>query len=131
MGDLDGDQDVDLDDYTIFESAMNGPDQAGGNLDADFDTDGDVDLADFGTFAEALASGGGADYALVDGTLTFDPGAEGFVAGRRHFPQHQPAGLSRRQLPAQWRGHHAGHQLPIDFGRQLPERRAQRGRPQD
>jgi len=189
VGDLDGDQDVDLDDYTMFESAMNGPDQAGGSLDADFDTDGDVDLADFGTFAEALASGGGADYALIDGTLTFDPGvmtqyvsvtifddgeeepdetiemtlsnasnaslgsrtvhtytindndtvraalleahvdpgAEGFVAGRRHFQQHQPPGLSRRQLPAQWRDHHAGRRLPIDFGRQLQERRTQRG----
>ena len=193
VGDLDGDQDVDLDDYTMFESAMNGPDQAGGNLDADFDTDGDVDLADFGTFAEALASGGGADYALVDGTLTFDPsvitqyvsitifddgeeepdetievtlsnasnaslgsgtvhtytindndtvitallegpfdpGAEGFVAGRRHFQQHQPAGLRRRQPPAQWRDHHTGHQLPIDFGRQLQERRARRAGLQD
>jgi len=51
-GDLDEDGDVDLDDFTIFVTCMNGPDVPYplGCEAADLDTDTDVDLADFGVF---------------------------------------------------------------------------------
>ena len=49
-GDLDADGDVDLDDYSAFVAAMNGPNQASGNAVADFDGDNDCDLADFAMF---------------------------------------------------------------------------------
>ncbi len=51
--DLDGDGDVDLADFGLFQGCFNGPNRpyagpACGRMD--FDGDGDVDLADFGTF---------------------------------------------------------------------------------
>ena len=51
IGDFDDDGDVDLDDYMLFEFAMNGPGQAPGYGDPDLDGDGDCDLADFAIFA--------------------------------------------------------------------------------
>jgi len=51
--DLDGDGDVDLSDFGIFQSCFNGPNRsyaAGGCADADLDGDFDVDLSDFGMF---------------------------------------------------------------------------------
>ncbi|MCH7700237.1 MAG: dockerin type I repeat-containing protein [Planctomycetes bacterium] len=53
--DLDGDGDVDLDDYEIFQDCFGGPDvpPAGTcpeGVDADFDNDDDVDLIDFQRF---------------------------------------------------------------------------------
>jgi len=51
IGDFDDDGDVDLDDYMLFEYAMNGPGQAPGYGDPDLDGDGDCDLADFAIFA--------------------------------------------------------------------------------
>lgn len=51
--DLDGDVDVDLTDFGIFQACFNGPNRpptAPGCLAADFDRDSDVDLSDFGVF---------------------------------------------------------------------------------
>lgn len=55
--DLDGDRDVDLDDFRLFHLCFNGPNSAPSALctvDADFDTDGDVDLVDFGRFVSCF-----------------------------------------------------------------------------
>ena len=49
-GDLDDDDDVDADDYVLFATAMNGPNQPAGADCADLDFDGDVDLADLDAF---------------------------------------------------------------------------------
>ncbi|MCP4247366.1 MAG: VCBS repeat-containing protein [bacterium] len=55
--DLDGDGDLDLDDYAIFHDALGGPDVP--VIDActsgDLDGDGDTDLVDFGHFQIAFA----------------------------------------------------------------------------
>ncbi len=52
--DLDGDGDVDLVDFSAFQTCFNGPNRPSAKADgceaADFDGDTDVDLADFGTF---------------------------------------------------------------------------------
>ena len=62
-GDLEGDGDVDLDDYTLFADCMDGPDVAPRPSLAtraqclaafDFDADGDVDLADARSSRSAL-----------------------------------------------------------------------------
>ncbi|MGB9626261.1 MAG: hypothetical protein ACPMAQ_15515, partial [Phycisphaerae bacterium] len=53
LADLDGDADVDLADFGLFQSCFNGPNRPArqsGCSRADFDADGDVDLADFGLF---------------------------------------------------------------------------------
>jgi hypothetical protein len=57
-GDLDGDCDVDLDDYVIFYSCFTGPNLPAdeGCLDADLSGDGDVDLEDFALFQNAFAA---------------------------------------------------------------------------
>ncbi|MCD6365705.1 MAG: hypothetical protein J7M14_07500, partial [Planctomycetes bacterium] len=52
LADLDMDGDVDLGDYILFVSAMNGPGQPAGIPAADFDGDNDCDLADYAIFAE-------------------------------------------------------------------------------
>ena len=52
LGDLDDDGDVDLDDYVLFEDALDGPGVAPSNPEADLDGDGDCDLADWSVFAE-------------------------------------------------------------------------------
>ncbi len=52
-GDFDGDSDVDLSDFSLFQLCLNGPNQppsANCAVDADFDGDGDADLADFSLF---------------------------------------------------------------------------------
>jgi outer membrane protein assembly factor BamB len=52
-GDADGDADVDLADFTHFQSCFNGPNRPAAQAactDADFDTDQDVDLNDFLVF---------------------------------------------------------------------------------
>jgi hypothetical protein len=56
VGDLDGDGDVDLADYEVFENCMTGPGvpKQLGCRAADLDGDGDVDLADYGIFQEIL-----------------------------------------------------------------------------
>ncbi len=51
--DLDGDGDVDLNDFMVFQACFNGPNRApagAGCADADFDADADVDLLDFLVF---------------------------------------------------------------------------------
>lgn len=55
-GDLDGDGDVDLDDYGIFASCMDGPEVTfpDGCDSADLDIDRDVDLADFAVLQAAF-----------------------------------------------------------------------------
>ncbi|MCK4342739.1 MAG: PKD domain-containing protein [Phycisphaerae bacterium] len=60
-GDLDGDCDVDLDDFAIFAGCMAGPDNPypAGCDDADLDIDDDVDLSDFAAFQSAFAGSGG------------------------------------------------------------------------
>ncbi len=55
-GDLDGDGDVDLDDFAIFLDCVTGP---GGGVppgcdDGDLDVDNDIDYADFALFQEAF-----------------------------------------------------------------------------
>lgn len=53
VGDLDGDGDVDLDDYSDFHGCITGPDTPQNDPEcryADFDCDGDVDLGDFAEF---------------------------------------------------------------------------------
>ncbi|RJP32680.1 MAG: M23 family metallopeptidase [Phycisphaerales bacterium] len=55
-GDLDGDRDIDLDDYRAFFACTNGPQrdpapECGENVNADLDGDRDVDLADFSLLA--------------------------------------------------------------------------------
>ncbi|MCK4342146.1 MAG: hypothetical protein KAY37_10545 [Phycisphaerae bacterium] len=55
-GDLDGDNDIDLDDFDILAGCLTGPDVtiAPDCEPADLDLDGDVDLADFGLFQTAF-----------------------------------------------------------------------------
>lgn len=53
--DLDGDGDVDLDDYQIFEQNLSGPPSSRGVLPGDIDGDGDVDLSDFAQFERAFS----------------------------------------------------------------------------
>ncbi|HOW19624.1 MAG TPA: hypothetical protein PLC79_11350, partial [Phycisphaerae bacterium] len=53
LADLDGDADVDLADFGLFQGCFNGPNRPArqsGCGRADLDADGDVDLADFGLF---------------------------------------------------------------------------------
>ena len=52
--DFDADCDVDLEDFTIFEAAMNGPNQPPGQPEADLDTDGDCDVSDLEIFAASF-----------------------------------------------------------------------------
>jgi hypothetical protein len=49
-GDLDGDNDVDIGDYTLFEMALGGPNVQPGLSDADLDADSDCDLQDVSIF---------------------------------------------------------------------------------
>ncbi len=51
-GDLDGDGDVDLDDFIIFAPAMNGPGAPPGDPAGDVDGDGDCDLKDWSVLAQ-------------------------------------------------------------------------------
>lgn len=58
-GDLDGDSDVDMDDFGIVANCMSGPQIpcAPECIRADADADGDVDLTDFGYFQQIIADG--------------------------------------------------------------------------
>jgi hypothetical protein len=59
-GDLDGDGDVDIDDFDLFADCISGPD-VGFPPDcdlADLDGDGDVDLSDFAEFQSVFTGGG-------------------------------------------------------------------------
>jgi hypothetical protein len=56
-GDLDGDGDVDLADFSRFLACM-GADLGGGCQSADIDGSGEVDLADFAQFFAALEGPG-------------------------------------------------------------------------
>jgi hypothetical protein len=64
-GDIDGDGDVDLDDYARFALCLGGPEvitpPTGCSADdfaaADLDDDADVDLGDFGRFCLSFNSG--------------------------------------------------------------------------
>lgn len=63
LADVDGDGNVDLNDYEGFLDCENGPD---GEIDsdcepADLDADGDVDWADFGAFQRLYGPSGGGD----------------------------------------------------------------------
>ena len=49
--DFDADCDVDLEDFTVLESSMNGPDQAPGDPITDLDGDNDCDVNDFSILA--------------------------------------------------------------------------------
>ncbi len=58
--DFDGDGDVDLTDFTVFQACFNGPNQPVPpppvcNVNSDMDGDGDVDLIDFSMFARCFA----------------------------------------------------------------------------
>jgi hypothetical protein len=53
-GDLDDDGDVDLNDYTLFAAAMDGPKVPTSDPDADLDSDNDCDLADLAVFAASF-----------------------------------------------------------------------------
>jgi len=56
--DLDGDCDVDLDDFGAFQACVTGPalgPPGSGCDDADLDDDGDVDQSDFGLFQRCLS----------------------------------------------------------------------------
>jgi hypothetical protein len=53
-GDLDDDLDVDLDDYALFATSMNGPLKDAGNPLSDIDMDGDSDTEDLVIFMSAL-----------------------------------------------------------------------------
>lgn len=52
--DFDIDGDVDLDDFAVLETGMNGPGQPPGQSQADLDQDGDCDLEDFVVFAASF-----------------------------------------------------------------------------
>ncbi len=54
-GDMDGDGDVELDDFAALVDAMNGPGVAPGDPAADLDEDGDCDMADVSIFAIVFA----------------------------------------------------------------------------
>ena len=56
LADLDGDCDVDEDDYALFEACLSGPDipTLPGCAATDLDGDGDTDMSDFGIFQRRL-----------------------------------------------------------------------------
>lgn len=58
--DMDGDCDVDLEDFHLFAECLTGPEDepAGGCEEADLDFDGDVDLEDFAAFQGYFGGGG-------------------------------------------------------------------------
>ena len=60
IADMDGDEDVDLNDYLSFLPYLGMPDQeiVGVGRDADLDRDGDVDLADFSLFSRCFTGSG-------------------------------------------------------------------------
>ncbi len=63
LGDLDGDHEVDLRDFAVFELCFNGEDNPPASAcppdtDADFDLDGDVDLGDLMIFSQNLTGPG-------------------------------------------------------------------------
>ena len=58
-GDLDHDGDIDLDDYVLFEDALDGPGVAPSNPEADLDNDGDCDLEDCAIFAKNFSGSAG------------------------------------------------------------------------
>jgi len=62
-GDLDGDGDVDVDDFAALADCLNGPDNSPApacspDTDADLDADGDVDVKDFATFTQHFTGSG-------------------------------------------------------------------------
>ena len=60
-GDFDGDVDVDLDDFGLFQACLTGPNLGPPSPeceDTDLDTDGDVDQSDFGFFQRCLSEPG-------------------------------------------------------------------------
>jgi hypothetical protein len=71
--DLDGDGDVDMNDYAIFVECLGGPFVPG---PGDYDADGDVDVADFALWAPCLAGPG---VASGDGCQGMDLDADGDV----------------------------------------------------